>query len=355
MLEVFCEGTSYGIGLQHGEQARPQIAGSLAFYSNLFAQKCSMDWPAVCTAAAKFVPFLETSFPEYMQEMRGVAQGADVPVESILALNVRTEIAYGMFSDGCTALSWKEGGKSFIAQNWDWDREQSPNLLSLHIRQSTPPGHPPKPAIHMLTEAGLIGKIGLNSAGVGVTLNAIKAHGVNFFKLPTHLALRAVLDSSSAAEAVEKVEKYGVAAACHILVADAQAGGVGLECSAGDVVGIRMGEEEGDAEGVITHSNHFIREHEGLKAGETRLYLPDSVERLGRIRELVRQKGKASVEGIEEILRDEKGYPTSICREVTEKESMATLFSVVMDLGAGRGYVRVGRPVKPEGILGLKP
>lgn len=56
---------------------------------------------------------------KYIYPEAGVAQGAGVPVESILALNVRTEIAYGMFSDGCTALSWKSKDESFLAQNWD--------------------------------------------------------------------------------------------------------------------------------------------------------------------------------------------------------------------------------------------
>ena len=78
-----------------------------------------MDWPEVCKTAAKFLPSLQDSVPGYVEEIKGVAQGAGVEMESILALNVRTEIAYGMFKDGCTAFSWKDGRKSFLAQNWD--------------------------------------------------------------------------------------------------------------------------------------------------------------------------------------------------------------------------------------------
>lgn len=78
-----------------------------------------MDWPEVCLTAAKFLPFLQDSVPWYVEEIKGVAKGAGVDVDSILAINVRTEIAYGMFNDGCTALSWKDGEKSFLAQNWD--------------------------------------------------------------------------------------------------------------------------------------------------------------------------------------------------------------------------------------------
>ena len=127
-------------------------------------------------------------------------------------MNVRTEIAYGLARDGCTAIFWKRDNSSFLAQNWDWQEEQEKNLISLNISQKG------KPAISMITEAGIIGKIGLNSRGVGVCLNAIKAPGVDFQRLPCHLALRTCLESTSTEEAVVALAKAGVASACHILV-----------------------------------------------------------------------------------------------------------------------------------------
>src|SRR5947209_19922885 len=65
----------------------------------------------------------------YIEEMRGLAEGAEVDFESVLALNVRTEIAYGMFNDGCTAFSWREGEESFLAQNWDVCRFVHPDSV----------------------------------------------------------------------------------------------------------------------------------------------------------------------------------------------------------------------------------
>jgi len=46
--------------------------------------------------------------------MQGVADGAGVEYEDILAMNVRTEIAFGAFN---------VGEKSLLAQNWDWNIE----------------------------------------------------------------------------------------------------------------------------------------------------------------------------------------------------------------------------------------
>lgn len=217
-----------------------------------------------------------------------------------------------------------------------WQHVQKGNLISMQISQES------KPTIYMITEAGIIGKIGLNSAGVGVTLNAIKAKGVNFKRLPCHLALRTVLESPTRESAVEKLEKAGVASACHILVAD-DSGGIGLEWGATDLVHLRM------ANGVVTHTNHYIEPHQ---VQETKIAFPDSPFRLARIRELIQKVGpEPTALKIEEMLQDEKNYPASICRAETEKSTVATLFSIVMDLPAREAHVKIGRPVEPEGTI----
>src|SRR5258706_5549345 len=105
-----------------------------------------------------------------------------------------------------------------FANSRQWDPRQQNSIISLTV--STPS----KPTISMMTEAGLIGKIGLNSSGLGVCLNAIRARGVDFSRLPVHLALRCLLNSTSKAAAIARLEKVGVASACHILVADREGG-----------------------------------------------------------------------------------------------------------------------------------
>ena len=265
----------------------------------------------------------------------GISQSANVPFLSILAINVRTEIAYGLFSDGCTALAWKTASTSFLAQNWDWQQQQSENLIRLKILTSTT-----KPDIDMITEAGIIGKIGLNSVGVGTCLNAIRAHGVDFNKLPCHLALRACLESRSRDEAAQTLHRTGVASACHILVADGT-GGVGLECTHGDIVDLPM---QVKSPKVVTHTNHFLRPHSDVVEVNN---LPDSPFRLQRINELVAGfEGEPGVEDVRGFLKDEENFPASINRGATGKSTVATLFSVAMDLGKRRAKITIGRPTE---------
>jgi len=49
-----------------------------------------------------------------------------------------------------------------------WEEAQQINLIHTNIKRTS------KPSISMITEAGIIGKIGLNSSGVGVCINAIR-------------------------------------------------------------------------------------------------------------------------------------------------------------------------------------
>ncbi|KAL8963843.1 MAG: hypothetical protein Q9183_004911, partial [Haloplaca sp. 2 TL-2023] len=268
-----------------------------------------------------------------------VAEGAGVSLSSILALNVRTEIAFGMFADGCTALAWKSSSGSFLAQNWDWQQEQKDNLIRLRIR------HGNRLKIDMITEAGIIGKIGMNSAGVGVCLNATRAKGVDFGKLPCHLALRRCLESRSRTEAATALQHTGVASSCHILVADPD-GGTGLECSSADVVPIPM-----SGAGLVVHTNHSIKPHPGV---EENIEFEDSEPRLKRINKLT-QTAEADAQWIRKILEDEDGFPNSINRQQKKESTIATLFSIVMDLTACSAEIRMGRPTAATETLALHP
>ena len=261
-------------------------------------------------------------------------------------MNVRTEIAYGLARDGCTAIFWKTDTSSFLAQNWDWQEEQQENLINLSISQEG------KPAIAMITEAGIIGKIGLNSRSVGVCLNAIRAQGVDFQRLPCHLALRTCLESDSTEEAVVALRKAGVASACHILVADSTSA-IGLECSHVDIAELTT------EQGILTHTNHYVKPHHGV---EDLLMLKDSPTRFERIDQLVRKQtktlqetGTLELEDIRSLLKDEENFPTAICRSRTNDSSIATLFNIVMDLKLRKAEVVAGKPSSLADILYLVP
>ncbi|KAH6655727.1 acyl-coenzyme A:6-aminopenicillanic acid acyl-transferase-domain-containing protein [Truncatella angustata] len=360
MIEIRCSGSPREIGQTHGRQAASQIRGSVAFYAKLFQKSCSMDWPDVLQEAEQYVEPLQSIAPRYLEEIRGISDGAGLGFLDVLALNVRTEIMFGLFtgdsrtktnvddipSDGCTALAWlaAEGPgqerKSWLCQNWDWMVEQGQNLIICHISQ---PGTG-IPDIATVTEAGIIGKIGLNSSGVGCTLNAIKCRGVDRKKLPIHFALRTVLESRSRDEAVKRIKNVGVAGSGHILVAD-PSGSVGLECTSKWVKELLM-----SSDGKICHTNHLLLPHDDV---EEPAWLEDSPKRLARIRELVADIEKPTTSAISDIFKDVEGYPSSINRKEVGGTLTQTLFNIVMDLGNKTARVTFGRPTENTGLAVL--
>lgn len=238
-----------------------------------------------------------------------------------------------------TLYYWRPFGLTGFAR-------QAENLISLRIKKSDGLG------IQMITEAGIIGKIGINSNGVGCTLNALKAHGVSYKKLPCHLALRTVMESSSREAAVDALEKAGVASACHILVADAT-GGTGLECSSEDLLKLEM-----NREGIVIHTNHYVLKHKESVI-EAPDWLPDTRFRLSRISQLLNgaKEEEPSVEVAAMLLKDEtEGDGAAICRSAkSAKDNLQTLFSIVMDLGNKKARVAVGRPSSSTDMLILDP
>nr|POF06273.1 acyl-coenzyme a:6-aminopenicillanic-acid-acyltransferase 40 kda form [Quercus suber] len=345
MLRITCTGTPYEIGEVHGRLAMLQISRGIVFYTSQFQESAGLSWGEVRLQALRFQPFLEDNFPDYLEEIRGIAAGAGVPDIDILAMNVRTEIMFGMSTDGCTSVGWLTSRASWLAQNWDWIPAQQENLVLLTVAA------PGKPRIQMVTEAGLIGKIGLNDAGVGVCLNAVRERGADVARLPCHVGLRVVLESRSREDAVARLEKYGVASSCHMLVGDAH-GTVGLEWSSSGMEKLKI-----DAAGQVLHTNHYVLEHPaGPNAGGD--YLGDSVFRLDRIHELVGaicpSDSGVNKEQISRLFEDEANYPSAICRErVMGKSTLATLFNIVMDLKSKTATVKVGRPTRPEEIIEL--
>ncbi|EPE35393.1 N-terminal nucleophile aminohydrolases (Ntn hydrolases) [Glarea lozoyensis ATCC 20868] len=338
--QIECKGTPYEIGLTHGTSASEEITRSIDFYASLFQKTSNRDWSQVTETANTFASLIQEKWPRYYDEMKGIADGSNRDVLDIVALNVRTEIAFGQFSDGCTSLFWHTPNHEWLGQNWDWQKAQAPNLIALTIHQSS------LPSIKMITEAGIIGKIGLNSAGVGVCLNAIRAVGLDYGKMPVHLGLRHVLECGSTKEAVEKLEEVGMASSAHMLIADGTGDAVGLEFTSSTFARLVS-----DDKGRIAHSNHLLAKHDGAVEPE---WLADSPKRVSQMRRLAEKSdGEVGWKEFSGLFEDENGFPVSICRAQVGDSTIATLFNVVMDLKAKKAVVRMGRPSETEETIHL--
>jgi isopenicillin-N N-acyltransferase-like protein len=277
----------------------------------------------------------------------------------------------GMMDDGCTSLAWKTDTFSVAGQNWDvcnsqqtslllcfanstlrqWEEAQKARLVLIHIKPNRD-SSVRRPKISLVTEAGLLSKSGLNSCGVAVFVNAIKAAGVKFDALPIHIALRTVLDCESRLKAIARLCSLTLGTSGHIMIAD-KTGGTSLEFSHLDIIQMEM------VDGQIAHTNHFLVKHDPAVVDS--FIFPDSLTRQKRIMALLGQapqqekEGMAPTETFEQMLEDEDGFPTAINRKSSPIRRSETLYSFVTDLKARTARIRLGRPNECEGVWTLKP
>ncbi len=81
-------------GRQYGEQARDRVRRSIEAYDEVFANYAGWRWDDVRNEAQRYVEPIERFDARYLEEMRGIAEGAGVTFEDVLGINVRTEVMF---------------------------------------------------------------------------------------------------------------------------------------------------------------------------------------------------------------------------------------------------------------------
>ena len=125
---IVIEGTPYDRGHQYGSRCSEMITQVIDFYRGIFQITSKLSWDQCIAQAAEFVPFLDGYHSDIMEEIKGIADGSQRPVEELVTLNVRTELLFllsaggGLPKDGCTALAAvpPAAEHTLLAQNWDW-------------------------------------------------------------------------------------------------------------------------------------------------------------------------------------------------------------------------------------------
>ncbi len=274
--------TGFERGLQHGVSARDQVAISVETYEKLFRDFVRIEWEEAKSMGQRYSEAISAFDPELFEEIRGVAEGSGYELAEILALNARSEIALSeRMVDGCTAFAAfgraTRAATTVLAQNWDWRASQREAFVTLLISR------PGKPDITMLTEAGIIGKIGFNSHGLGVCLNAIVTDQVTTAGTPLHVVLRGILESRNLGEAIATVARASIASAANFLLAQHGVGAVDIEALP---AGMDVLLPERD---LLMHTNHLLSPKFLSVRDLAAHVLPDSYPRLGRARCLLKE------------------------------------------------------------------
>jgi isopenicillin-N N-acyltransferase-like protein len=327
-------------GRAYGEQASDRVQRSLALYENLFRHYTGMRWPAVRDRAGVFARPIDDYDARLLPEIEGIAEGAAVDAEDILALNIRTEVMFGMTPGECTALCTREGEREdahvLLAQNWDWH----PDALSTCVLLVEAP-HDGPPFV-TLVEAGLLAKCGMNERGIGLAATALTSTldrgepGV-----PFHAILRRILTSDSLDEAVDAVMAPVRASSGNFLLASGDGRAANLEGAPGGPEQVHRSDGE-----RLAHANHFLkRSRDGFKDLERLDAASTSLSRQAAADGWISASGDRSIDDVLEALRD---HTASVCRhgdgEGPRETAIATVAAVAMDLTDGALWVTEGPP-----------
>jgi isopenicillin-N N-acyltransferase-like protein len=350
---VTIEGPPRERGRQYGSQLTERIEKSLRLYMPALTAGDTDTREGLYARARGFVAAIDARFPEILQEVVGIAEGAERDVEEIVALNARTELLFAAMAsgdDGCTGaliLSQAAGDRVLMGQNWDWKPECRDTAIILRVLPDR------GPSFIGFVEAGLLGRNGLNSAGLGLCGNFLGCnepptdHGI-----PIAVVRRAILQSETLPEAVGHVLRSPRAFATNHLIGHRDSEGIDLEATPRQV--FTMFPEDG----LLVHSNHFVAGADRVRDTGLELF-PDSLFRDRRVRSALAAKPKPlGVEDLQEAFRDHFGYPDSVCRHRPDgtndgqrgarANEIETVASLVMDLGEGRLWVSEGPPCTSE-------
>jgi isopenicillin-N N-acyltransferase-like protein len=341
---VLTEGEPRERGRQHGELARDQIGLSIERYMARFSHYASLTPTEARRRALEFAPVIHAYDPDILEEIEGVAEGAGFSREDLLAVNCRSEVMFGKAPQTeCTSFALQPdaaaNGHTYVGQNWDWAPDVKETLILLVINQE------PRPTVVLLDEAGMVGRMGLNSAGLALSTNTLisEQHQVG---VPYNILLRGILNQSRMSAAIGALVRPKRAISANFLIAHGNGQVLDIEASPVHIDYIPP------RNGIITHGNHFA----GGRLSGRDLSLerfPDSLYRECRLRDkLEPHSGRLTEEHIKEALQDSFGSPDAICRSVDsaqgEMEQLETVVSIIMDATDRRFLVTRGAPDKSE-------
>lgn len=340
-------GTARERGVQHGTQLRSEIAAIVGLWKQDLRKSTGTDADVLIKAflgQTDFTPAIKKWTPDLLDEVRGIADGAEQPYETMFAFQLVDEL--WVFADKggaehCTSLGVARSGThpAYVAQNMDLETFRDGFQAVLHIAASAS-----APEQFVFTSAGLIGLNGVNSRSIAITCNTLLELAASHDGLPVAFIVRGVLAKAAAEDAVAFLKGVKHASGQNYIV------GTGdrvfdFEASAGKVVEFRPSDDGR----VVFHTNHPVA-NDDLKPWHRamrQLMSPaqwassNSPTRFASIeKRLQRPPAAIDEDAIKAALRSQDSARHPICRSLAAGAASYTFGATIMTL-SGRPSLQV--------------
>jgi len=354
---IVLRGSPYERGRRYGEAARDRIAHARGMYAKVFAHRAGLDWPEAVRRALTYERAIGEFAPVCLDEMRGLAKGADIAWGDVMAINARSELMYSHAGGGSAAAALSGECTSFavlpeasanhhtlVGQNWDWLPFALDTAVVLEVHRNDLPSY------ITIAEAGHFSKVGFNAAGLGVCTNTLlstRDQGAD--GVPYHSVLRSLMDATTISGALRTIYAAPRALSANYLLAHSDGQAVNVETTAGDASGVHVSLPQN---GHLVHGNHFLAPHFAPLDARVAQY-PDSIFRVDTMRRgLDAAGGAVSIAVAQATLRDHRNLPEAVCSHPdplkNPLESRTTVISVVADLEVGELWMTPGPPCESE-------
>ncbi len=322
---VSVSGRPFDRGRAYGAAARERVHRSAVLYGAQLGD-LGLSPQARTRLIGAFAEKVEEFDASYLEEMRGIAEGAEVSLEQVVMINARTEVVAmarvmadrpedgeeesEANADGCTgAIILPERtaeGNLLHGQNWDWRPECVDNAVILRMYRDDGPD------LLTFVEAGGLGRHGMNSAGIAISGNYLRCDRdyTQPGGVPLALVRRKAMDQEHVALSMRAIATTRKACATNMLVSHKAGWAIDFECAPDEAFPLYP------EDNLIVHANHWVSPTALMKLKDTgTATAPDSFYRDWRVRRLLDEKGSnITMSDLKAALFDDFLSPFSVCR-----------------------------------------
>lgn len=332
-------------GCDHADQIRQVLEHYQRLFDHAAGERVNLNVHGE-QALAAIVGFA----PAAAEEIAGIAEGAGCTTLDLAALNARTEVLAGMGatsgSECSTVVSAPPGSAAPVSvQTWDWHDLMTQDWLLWTIE------HDDGSLTHTVTEFGILGKIGVNSHGVGTHFNILhhRSDGGRI-GVPLHILSRTLLDTAhDMSAALDLVSSAQVSASSVLTVVAATSDGATAFSAEVYPDGPRVVPPSSD--GLLVHTNHFLDPTAAVGDLEPTT-APDSLLRYDLLQDALTGRSGLTRDDIVAAMSSHLGRGGAVCCHPEPGAEFGdrwrTLATIALDVARGTVQVRAGGPCQHE-------
>jgi isopenicillin-N N-acyltransferase-like protein len=179
---IIISGQPFERGLSYGKQTKSKIITNINYYKE---PGVLPDWDIVQKYIRdNYLKSIEKYYPSGLLEIKGIAVGAGVPVEDIIVLNARYELLgwkkilglvngverqSGDCTGGICLPKATKSGDVLLGQTWDNYQRVLDDDIAVLLEVRPDPSERIA-SFFMLSEAGQLGRTGMNAKGLGIEM-----------------------------------------------------------------------------------------------------------------------------------------------------------------------------------------